>query len=75
MTRAVESGLWKGNAIRTARKGGRCEYWMGAQGRCPNVIQPGDDYFEGEMTDDFKAGGFARQRWCMNHLTPEEARS
>ena len=74
MTRQVETGTWIGSPIRTARKAGRCDYWRGVQddrdpalnGRCPEGIRAGADYFEGEI-DPSKAGGFGRQRFCLAH--------
>lgn len=65
--RTVEAGPWKGYRVRTARKAGRCEFWLGAKGRCPNEIKAGDDYIEGELSDSMKAGGFGRDRYCMDH--------
>jgi len=53
-----ENGKW-----RTARKEFRCEYWLGAKGRCWNVITKGSRYFDtGEFSE--KAGGFATDRIC-----------
>ena len=62
----VEYGVWTGRAIRTARKAGPCQYGRRVTGGpcCRNVIQPGDKYVEGEH-DDYRAGGYAMQRWCM----------
>jgi hypothetical protein len=64
-SRFIESGVWKGQRIRVARKAGRCQYWLG-DGRCPNHINPGDEYFEGEQ-DYTRAGGFGLERFCMTH--------
>lgn len=56
--------VWGGShIIRTARKPGRCDYWMGAAGRCPTEIKAGDRYVEGELRD----GGYAMERWCFRH--------
>lgn len=72
IAREVQSGVWEGQAIRTARKAGRCQYWLGGEkGRCPVIINVGDKYFDGEG-DDWKAGGFATERYCLAHLAPEE---
>lgn len=68
MAKFVESGTWEGRRIRTARKAGRCEYWLGGEaGRCPNEIAVGDEYIEGDLSSTFKAGGFGRDRYCMTH--------
>jgi len=62
----VAGGVWDGAQVRTARKLGRCHYWLGSGlGRCPVLIQPGDRYFDGEMRDGHP---FARDRYCMAHL-------
>ena len=61
--RQIESGPWLGHAIRRARKAGRCDYWLGERGRCTNRIEVGDEYLEGEFSDD--AGGYGRDRYCM----------
>ena len=63
--RRMESGSWLGYTIRRARKSGRCDYWLGERGRCTNLIEVGDEYVEGELSDGFKAGGFGRDRYCM----------
>ena len=66
--RTVEGGVWKGNAIRRARKAGPCQYGRMADGqRCEKRIEVGDEYFEGEQ-DDWRAGGYAMRRYCMKHL-------
>lgn len=67
MPRTVAGGPLNGYRIRTARKAGRCEFWLGRE-RCPEQIEVGDDYVEGELSDSFKAGGFGRDRYCMAHL-------
>ena len=64
MSETIERGTWEGNRVRTARKEGRCHYWLG-HGRCPVIIKPGDKYFDGEMS--LEAGGYARERFCMDH--------
>lgn len=61
----MDAGPWLGHPIRRARKAGRCDYWLGERGRCANRIEVGDEYVEGEMSDDFRAGGFGRDRYCM----------
>ena len=71
MSGQVNSGWAKGQVIRTARKPGRCDYWMGEAGRCRHIIQKGERYVEGER-NDFKAGGWGCDRWCSEHFTPEE---
>lgn len=59
---------WEGHPIRKARKAHRCNYWWGKnnhpnkEGRCQNVIKPGDLYLEGEMNDE--AGGYGADRYC-----------
>jgi len=67
---ALVAGPCKGSAVRTARKSGRCHFWLGFDGRCQHVIAPGEPYVEGDMLE----GGnpHARQRWCLTHFTPEE---
>lgn len=68
--RYVESGVFKGSCIRRARKAGPCQYGRlrsGEEARCEKRIEVGDDYFEGDL-NDFRAGGFARDRCCMDHL-------
>lgn len=70
MPRTVETGAWKGNAIRRARKAGPCQYGRlrtGEDARCEKRIEVGDEYFEGEH-DDYNGGGFAMKRCCMDHL-------
>lgn len=53
-----EHGKW-----REARKPFRCEYWLGAAGRCRTVIRAGDLYFDtGEGSGN--GGGFATDRIC-----------
>lgn len=66
----IQSGVFKGSLIRTARKSGRCHYWMGAAGQCKCTINVGDRYVVGEMLE----GGnpFARERWCMEHFKDEQ---
>lgn len=66
-TQQVIGGTWHCHLVRQARKAGRCQYWLGEPGRCPEQINPGDQYIEGEM-DPFVAGGFGRERYCMKHL-------
>lgn len=68
----VQSGTWRGNPIRKARKPGKCEYWRGEAGRCKAPIAAGDYYMQGEMND--AAGGYAADRYCM-HCAGEEARA
>lgn len=63
--RQMDAGPWLGYTIRRARKAGRCEYWLGERGRCTNRIEAGDEYLEGEFSDDCKAGGYGRDRYCM----------
>jgi hypothetical protein len=61
----METGWLKGNAVRTARKSYRCDFWKGQSsgGFCRNKIEPGDQYVEGDPNDE--AGGFGRDRVCM----------
>lgn len=67
----VDSGTWRGNVIRRARKGSRCDYFHGAAiGKCKNRIEPGDLYLEGEMNDT--AGGYGSDRYCMNCVAGHE---
>jgi hypothetical protein len=56
----VQSGYFKGNRIRTARKAGKCADFR----HCGNMIEVGDLYVEGEG-DPYKAGGFGRERLCL----------
>lgn len=72
MPHTIETGTWKGCVVRRARKPGRCQYWMGKDkgGMCSKRIEAGDKYFEGE-NDNWKAGGFAMKRFCMDHLKEE----
>jgi len=73
----VIGGVWHGCLLRTARKAGRCDYSRGFKddrpasenGRCPNRINVGDRYMEGEMNDE--AGGFGHDRYCMQCAGPE----
>lgn len=69
--RLMEAGWMKGSVIRTARKRHRCNYWMGTTngGRCRHIIQPGEDYVEGDPNDD--AGGYGNDRICMEHASVE----
>lgn len=69
ITKRVDRGTWLGSIIRTARKAGRCDYYLGVArgGRCANIIAVGSQYFEGELSDS-KAGGFGRDRYCMEHI-------
>lgn len=67
MTEHVKTGIWAGHRIRTARKPGQCDYSLGRKGRCPNRIEKGDRYFDGEL-NPYKAGGFATDRYCMEHV-------
>ena len=71
MARRVLEGWATGQPVRVAKVAGRCHYWRGEAGRCPEVIQPGAVYVEGEMLDGV-AGGFARERWCAAHFSPAE---
>ena len=64
--RTITVEPWGALTVRRARKAGRCAYWLGAAGRCPERIEPGDEYIEGDM-DPGIAGGFGRERWCMKH--------
>ena len=69
----IESGWLAGNAIRRARKPGRCNYWHGKTiGRCKHLIAVGELYAEGEPNDE--AGGWARDRYCLE-CAGEEARA
>lgn len=67
MPKFMESGWLEGNVIRTARKAHRCDYWMGMScgGQCRRIIQPGEQYVEGDANDE--AGGFGYDRICMDH--------
>ncbi|MCZ2094991.1 MAG: hypothetical protein LC121_01745 [Anaerolineae bacterium] len=70
--RRVESGPSLGYVIRRARKAGRCDYWLGERGRCTNRIEAGDEYVEGELSDNGRAGGYGRDRWCMSCAMGEQ---
>lgn len=61
----IQSGPWKGARIRTARKSGQCQHFDDRD-RCPKMINAGDRYFEGYMDAD-RGGGFAKERYCMDH--------
>ena len=77
--RVVPSGAWEGCAIRRARIPFRCEYWRGISddraasenGRCPNRINIGDYYVEGEFSD--KAGGYGHARYCLQCVPAAKA--
>lgn len=73
MAAFVETGWLKGARVRTARKPHRCDYWRGllSGGRCPRVIQPGEQYVEGERNDT--AGGFGTDRYCLEHAQESAA--
>lgn len=68
----IQGGWAAGHVIRTARKAGRCDYWEGGTiGRCPERIEKGQQYVEGDRSD-WKAGGFGCDRWCMKHFKEDE---
>lgn len=73
--RTITEGWLKGSTIRRARKAHRCDYWRGlaAGGKCPNIIQPGEDYAEGEPNDE--AGGFGHDRYCLTCAGEEAQRA
>lgn len=57
MSRVAESGPFKGNAIRRARKPGPCS-------ECRETINKGQEYIDGDV-DPYGAGGFAKDRVCL----------
>ena len=71
MARYMEVGWLKGNLVRRARKPHQCNYWMGLQagGRCRHIIQPGEEYAEGDANEE--AGGFGCDRICMKHASEQ----
>lgn len=65
MARIAETGPFAGNAIRQARKSYGCDNWHWTRpDDCPNAIEPGDFYVEGDTNID-RAGGFGRDRICL----------
>lgn len=75
MANTVLCGPYAGHRIRTARKAGRCQYWRGAEagGECGKTIAVGDRYVAGDQ-DVFAAGGFGRQRYCLD-CVPEACKA
>lgn len=66
MRRTVQRGWLAGEEIHRARKAGRCQYWLGKAGRCPNRIEVGGEYVYGEPV--MFNNPFERERWCLDHL-------